>query len=305
MSAHPEWFIRDRSGEPLKAGYNTSWTTHQDAHAYALDPSNPAFADHLSALYDKLVRKFGYSYLKLDFLYAAAAEGIRHDGTITRAETLRRGLEAIRRGAGQRTFILGCGCPLGPAIGIVDGMRIGPDVSPAWANGTKQAIDAIVARSFMHRRLWLNDPDCLMLRERDTSLSAEERGALAASIAISGGMLLLSDDMNLLGPAQSVLYKSVARIGSEVDAHSTEEPALDLDLARKRPVRVVRKQLPDGALVMALNRGDETERVPLADLQLDGGNVRVVNLDGNEHESSATLELPPHSARILRIRLPA
>ena len=50
----------------------------------------------------------------------------------------------------------------------------------------------------MHRRLWLNDPDCLMLRSRETSLTADERGALAAAIAASGGMMLISDDMALL-----------------------------------------------------------------------------------------------------------
>ena len=129
---------------------------------------------------------FGYGYLKLDFLYAAAAEGIRHDPAITRAQTLRRGLEAIRRGAGEQTFILGCGCPLGAAVGIVDGMRIGPDVAPYWGAsaggagepGTALAIDAILARSFMHRQLWLNDPDCVMLRAKETqALERRARGA--------------------------------------------------------------------------------------------------------------------------------
>ncbi|MFZ0889873.1 MAG: glycoside hydrolase family 36 protein, partial [Candidatus Binataceae bacterium] len=134
MSEHPDWFIRYSEGRLLRAGYNTNWTSHQDAFAYALDPSNPAFRAHLTRLFEKLTG-FGYSYLKLDFLYAAAAEGMRHDPEATRAETLRSGLEAIRAGAGTRAFILGCGCPLGPAIGIVDGMRIGPDVAPTWGSG--------------------------------------------------------------------------------------------------------------------------------------------------------------------------
>ena len=114
MREHGDWFIKHReTGEPLRAGYNPNWTTSDDKYAYALDPSHPEFAAHLERLFRKIVEDFGYDYLKLDFLYAAAAEGIRHDPTMTRAETLRRGLEAIRRGAGERTFILGCGCPLG------------------------------------------------------------------------------------------------------------------------------------------------------------------------------------------------
>ena len=191
MAHHPDWFIMHaESGEPVRAGYNPNWTASDDKFAYALDPSNPAFRAHLRQLFAKLTRDFGYSYLKLDFLYAAAAPGKRHDQNLTRGETLRQGLEAIRAGAGDDAFILGCGCPLGQAVGVVDGMRIGPDVSPFWGStasgagdpSTVYALDAIIARSFMHRRLWLNDPDCLMLRARKTKLTADERAALAATI---------------------------------------------------------------------------------------------------------------------------
>ncbi len=303
MAAHPDWFIRDPSGEPLKAGYNTNWTSHQDGFAYALDPSNPAFASHLEGLFEKLAVKFGYSYLKLDFLYAAAAQGVRHDGSLTRAQALRRGLEAIRAGAGERAFILGCGCPLGPAIGVVDGMRIGPDVSPAWKTGTAHAIDAIVARSFMHRRLWLNDPDCLMLRERDTSLNADERGALAAAIAISGGMLLLSDDMSLLAAREGALFSRVAAVGAEVDADSAREPAMALDLMTDQPIRVLKKELHGYALAAILNRSDHAERVALSEPGQDGdGDYRIVALDGAEDDAPASIEIPPHGACIVRIR---
>jgi alpha-galactosidase len=225
MREHGEWFIKHReTGEPLRAGYNPNWTCSDDKYAYAMDPSRPEVASHLERLFRKIVEEFGYDYLKLDFLYAAAAEGVRHDPAMTRAETLRRGLEAIRRGAGERAFILGCGCPLGAAVGVVDGMRIGPDVAPYWGAataaagepGTALAIDAILARSFMHRRLWLNDPDCLMLRAKETRLSNDEREALAWTIAASGGMLLISDDMRLLDADSARLFRDVARIGAGI-----------------------------------------------------------------------------------------
>jgi len=159
MIDHPDWFImRTETGEPVRAGHNANWTASDDKFAYALDASNPAFLAHLRRLFAKLTHDFGYSYLKLDFLYAAAAPGRRHNPNLTRGETLRRGLEAIRAGSGDDAFILGCGCPLGQAVGVVDGMRIGPDVSPFWgstASGTGDpstvyALDAIIARSFMH-----------------------------------------------------------------------------------------------------------------------------------------------------------
>ena len=70
-------------------------------------------------------------------------------------------------------------------------MRIGPDVAPAWAPdernaipglestapATRNAVRNILSRTWMHRRLWLNDPDCLMARTRETDLTPAERAA--------------------------------------------------------------------------------------------------------------------------------
>ncbi|HXM88534.1 MAG TPA: alpha-galactosidase, partial [Candidatus Acidoferrum sp.] len=97
MINHPDWFIMHaETGEPVRAGYNANWTASGDKFAYALDPSNPLFRAHLRHLFTKLTHHFGFSYLKLDFLYAAAAPGRRHDPNLTRGEALRHGLEAIR-----------------------------------------------------------------------------------------------------------------------------------------------------------------------------------------------------------------
>jgi alpha-galactosidase len=282
MREHGDWFIKHReNGEPLRAGYNPNWTTSDDKYAYALDPSHPEFGAHLERLFRKLVEDFGYEYLKLDFLYAAAAEGVRYDPAMTRAQSLRRGLAAIRMGAGERTFILGCGCPLGTAVGIVDGMRIGPDVAPHWGGssgaagepGTALAIDAILARSFMHRRLWLNDPDCLMLRSKETSLSNDEREALAWSIAATGGMLLISDDMQLLDMKTANLFQEVARLGAQVDEASRIEPPLMVDFMVETPV----KTLVGEVVNLHINMSDVTQRV-----------------------EAPALELAPHSAVIVR-----
>ena len=305
MRDHAAWFIRRGDGEPLRANYNPNWTPHEDKYAYALDPSHPEFAEHLEALFRKLVHQFGYSYLKLDFLYAASAEGIRHDQNLTRAQTLRRGLDAIRAGAGEDAFILGCGCPLGAAIGVVDGMRIGPDVSPYWGSGgagdpsTVHALDAIIARSFMHRRLWLNDPDCLMLRAKETKLTADERLALASVIAASGGMLLISDDMALLGSDEGKLYRNVAAHAAEMDHHADREPVLAIDLLDDSPVRGLIKQTENGAIAMILNRGETSAHFPLT--TLGHGSFEVSTPGAEMGPATTAIDLTPHSARIVRM----
>jgi alpha-galactosidase len=312
MNEHPDWFIvHEQTGEPMRAGYNTNWTTGKDAFAYALDPSHPRFRAHLEHLFEKLTREFGYSYLKLDFLYAAGAPGRHHNPNLTRGETIRRGLEAIRAGAGEEAFILGCGCPLGQAIGIVDGMRVGPDVAPFWGStatgtgdpSTVYALDAIIARSFMHRRLWLNDPDCLMLRARETRLSADERAALAATIGASGGMLLISDDMALLDKDEGKLFRTVAQVSAEIDSNAAREPILALDLMATGDVRGLKNENPDGAIAMLLNRGDLPARVQTSDLDLAAGEAVALDLAMNEESAVFdTIDLAPHSARIIRVR---
>jgi alpha-galactosidase len=312
MSQHPDWFIMHaESGEPVRAGHNANWTTSDDKYAYALDPSNPAFRAHLRHLFEKLTRDFGFSYLKLDFLYAAAAPGRHHDQNLTRGETLRHGLEAIRAGAGDDAFILGCGCPLGQAVGIVDGMRIGPDVSPFWGStasgagdpSTVYALDAIIARSFMHRRLWLNDPDCLMLRARKTRLTADERAALAATIVASGGMLLISDDMSLLDAEAGKLFHAIAQIAEEIDSNSVREPVLALDLMTTGDVRGLITETDVGAIAMILNRGDAPARMQTSNLKFGAREIVALDLAFDEKiEIFDTIDLPPHSARILRIK---
>jgi alpha-galactosidase len=113
----------------------------------------------------------------------------------------------------------------------------------------------------MHRRLWLNDPDCLMLRTKETRLSDDERHALAWAIAALGGMLLISDDMGLLGRERSTLFRTVARIGAEADAASKDEPPSTADLMERGAVRIVSTRTRDGALHLLLNTANRGSKI--------------------------------------------
>jgi alpha-galactosidase len=155
-----------------------------------------------------MTHEWGYDYHNIDFVYAAALRGRRHDPGLTAVEAYRRGLQIIRDEAGDR-FVLGCGAPFAPSVGLVDGMRIGPDVAPYWrgvtredgfARGLHRAVRSTLAHMWMHGHLWVNDPDCLMLRERESELTLPEVQAWASLVALSGGMVLLSDDLALLEP---------------------------------------------------------------------------------------------------------
>jgi alpha-galactosidase len=215
LRRHPDWVLRERNGRRVSAGF-TWWRW-----CYALDPSHPGVRDHLQELIATAAHTWGYPYLKLDFLFAGALPGRRYDPTLTRAQAFRRGLEEIREAAGDGAFLLGCGCPLGPAIGIFDGMRISTDVAPNWNPelispllsqwlnpelalfSARNAVQNTLTRAPLHRRWWLNDPDCLLVRDHDTQLTEPEVRSLATVIGMSGGMFLASDDMTRLPPERA------------------------------------------------------------------------------------------------------
>lgn len=228
--AHPEWLARDADNptQPMIGMYNDIW----GGFMYGLDVTRPDVLDHLSHVAADLVDA-GYHYLKLDFTFSAKQRGRYADATLTPAERVRGAYEAVRRGAGEDTFILGCGAPLGSLVGVVDGMRIGPDVGPHWATdpltaslpgyretqpSTRGAWRSTLARAFLHRQVWLNDPDCLMLRTSETHLTPEQARSWALAVGVSGGMALVSDDLALLGSDERALLDEVLALGREADA---------------------------------------------------------------------------------------
>jgi alpha-galactosidase len=208
---------------------NPAW----GGQVWVLDTTRPDVRTHLEQLTRTLVA-MGWRYLKLDFTYAPSLDGEWHDPTLTPAQRVRQAYDAMRRGAGDDAFILGCGAPLGPCIGVVDGMRIGPDVAPHWeprggipgyedtAPATANALRNTLARDFMHRRLWLNDPDCLMLRVQHTQLTPAEMQTWAYAVANSGGMAVVSDDLGLLTEESRRLLDDVLTIGRQADRASVD-----------------------------------------------------------------------------------
>jgi alpha-galactosidase len=204
---HPDWILRKANGRPVNAGFG--W----NSLATALDLTNPAASDYVRTVITKAVQDWQYPYLKLDFLYAAALKGNYFDPTKTRAQVLRTGLEDIRDAAGQKTYLVGCGLSLGPALGIVDSMRIGPDVSGSWKPAyfnvnvlpknepsvpcARNSLRNILTRANMHKRWWVNDPDCILVRDQ-SDLTIAEVQTLATVIGLSGGSMVFSDDLTSL-----------------------------------------------------------------------------------------------------------
>lgn len=230
LAAHPDWVARHHSGRDARAAYNDSW----GGWAFALDTTRADVLDHLRDVYGALTAQ-GFEYHKIDFCYAAALAATRHDRTKTRAEALRMGLAAVRDGIGDDTFLLGCGCPFGPAVGVVDAMRVSADVAPVWvppyafpgfeeaAPAARNAVMGSVLRAPLHRRVFVNDPDCLLLRPVDTQLDAHQREVLTDVVAGTGAYVVVSDDLATYTDAEWAVIERLRSMQPLLDT------TLDLD----------------------------------------------------------------------------
>lgn len=192
---HPDWLLHDEQGMPVFAGRNWSGMT------YALDVTHPAVLDWLEQTIRR-VTEWGYAYLKLDFLYAAALPG-RRTQEMPREAAYRQALQVIRQAAPQ-AYLLACGAPLLPSLGLCDGIRIGPDVTPywlnkpfsAWLNNPNHPSTQNALRTCLHR-LWLKplidiDPDVVYFRSRYNALTVEQR-RLMKDLALICGFRSTSD----------------------------------------------------------------------------------------------------------------
>lgn len=305
---HPDWLLRGPLNAPTNAGYVF------DAFACGLDLTHPAVQDHTRRLIRTAVNTWGFPYLKLDFLYAAALPGRRRDPTRTRAQALRLGLEIIRQAAGPDTFLLGCGCPLGPAVGLVDAMRIGADVAPDWRpvyNGTarpfrsettmpaaRNAIRNSLTRAALHRRWWLNDPDCLLVRDT-SNLTRDEVIALATVIALAGGLVLVSDDLTRLSPERRRLIPPLLPVIGQA--------ALARDWLQRDVPELLELPLRGAAgswTVFGLCNWSERPAARALALAAESHVLDFWNQTYHRARADEPLafDLPPHGARLLAVR---
>ena len=317
---HPDWLLRNRLRSPVNAGF--LWNTFP----IALDLTHP---DALGYVYDVVkcaVSEWGFPYIKLDFLYAGALPGRHRDQTQTRAQILRAGLETIRDASGDETFLLGSGCPLGPAIGVVDGMRIGADTARRWRSSFKgielvikdepstpgafNAVHNALTRSDLHQRWWINDPDCLLLRT-ETHLTQQEVQTIASVIALTGGSLLLSDHLPDLAPERLRIAESLLPLIEKrpyildwFDSSTPKRVQLDLEGAAGPWHLLAQFNWHDEARDLSL-RLDDYYLKPTEEMyarEFWSGRTHIITAKDNSTGSLTVEQVAPHGAVLIALR---
>ncbi len=159
---HPDWLIGG-ADDPVHAGHN--W----NRDLFALDSTHPDAMEWITEVITTMCG-WGYDFYKMDFVYAAALPGRRHQ-EMSPVAAYRFGMEQLREAMGD-SYFLGCGAPILPSVGLVDAMRISPDTEPQYLpkDGDLSQPSVLAAmmtgrgRAFQQGRFWVNDPDDLIAR---------------------------------------------------------------------------------------------------------------------------------------------
>jgi hypothetical protein len=137
---------------------------------------------------------------------------VHHTPGMTRVEIFLSVLKMIREEIGADTPWLGCGCPLWPTVGYVDGIRISGDIGVDWDGigfSAQSLLTSQATRNFANHILWQIDPDSVLLRERFHNLTDVEVRSLALYAGMSAGVIMTSDDLGDLGADRLRLWKLI------------------------------------------------------------------------------------------------
>jgi len=182
---HPEWVVGG-------ADPGANWGQRLGA----LDVTNRGAKAYLQQVFTAF-RDMGIDFYKIDFIYAGALEGERADRSVSGLQAYRQGLGLIRDAIGPDAYLLGCGAPILPSVGLVDAMRVSPDTAPNYEpehgdlSQPSQRAAALTGRgrAWQQGRFWVNDPDCLLAGRP----GVEHREEWARHVEAFGGLRGSSD----------------------------------------------------------------------------------------------------------------
>jgi alpha-galactosidase len=210
----PDLFVQGPDGQPLRHRLTGNQRTF-----YVLDGTNPD-AMAIATVPIAALAAAGFTYFKLDFLYAGAFAGGRADD-VTGIEALRRGLELVRDAAGPGAILEACGAPPLPVVGRADLLRFGADTA---FDGFPLTFSYVgwMARSLAGRRYYAPviglDADQVQVRAPYSDVEARTGAVLTA---LAGPAYSLGDDLTVL-PADRL---AIALDPEVLDLAAAAEPA--------------------------------------------------------------------------------
>lgn len=193
-------FVRTKEGKPPQMIFGGP---------HILDPTHPGAAAYLTATLRALARQ-KFRYFKIDGQCALPAfyrrwRKLLHNPRRDPQEAYRDTLQAIRRGIGGRSFLVGCVGYADSGIGLFDGHRTSHDVDLSY-RGFMTAWKATMTGYFLHNVAWYSDPDVVLLR---TGSPLETAQAWATMVGITGQATFAGDALPELPPSRLDILKRI------------------------------------------------------------------------------------------------
>ncbi len=199
----------DADGNPLQGTLNL-WDAFPDEPAVRtanvpdadLEDTRQWWAEQLGGLSD-----IGMKYFKLDFLALRTSSDNRRHAHSGRLHE--RAWETFRDAVTPDAHLAPCSCDTNLALGRCDSVRISSDIGeagkwPGHADGYRRSLSSIGALWYKQRRFWVNDPDSVQIGK---GCSMGEARVRATAAALSGGHLMLSEDLRELNPSRLELFR--------------------------------------------------------------------------------------------------
>lgn len=312
---HRDWLVHTPEGDPVHIGKIGKFD-----ELYVLDTTHPGAQEYLTETYRTLANEWGARFLKLDFMDAAAVEGVHYRPNTTALEAQRIGLEVIRKAVGDDVLLDKDGSPMLTPVGIVDAGRISQDTGHTFGS-TRDAATGVAARYYMNHNFYESDPDAFTVSKQvlpdrgwhgnKAPLTLDEAESSIALSAVSGGMLEIGDDLPELGASAERLalvrnhdLLDMARLGRA----STPVDLMTYRAEDQQPSIFLLKEDARQTLLTVFNwtEAPKEHRLQLTELGLERGDrYRATDvLRGGAVEVSEgqiALTQPAHSVRMIKL----
>ena len=146
------------------------------------------------------MKSWGARYWKLDFFSLQTSATTRRRLGV--GELYARTWRTFRDVVGPEGHLAPCSCRTNTQLGYNDSVRVATDIGNAgrWPGAMKEfryGMATIAALWYKNRRFWVNDADSIQVAK---GCSLSEARVRATVVAMSGGHLMVSEDLRDVGP---------------------------------------------------------------------------------------------------------
>src|SRR6266567_1037621 len=313
---HRDWLVHNAKGDPIRIGQ-----VGGKDRLFVLDTTNPGAQEYLRQTYSTLINEWNIGYIKLDFMEDTAVEGFFYRPNTAALEAQKIGLQIIRQAVGEQVLLDKDGSPMLNPVGIVDTGRISLDTGHTF-EATRDAAPGIAARYYMNRNFFVSDPDAFCVSTQIVTdqpwhggkvpLTVDEAKASVALSAVAGGMYEIGDDLPALGADPERL--ALVQNRDMIEMIKLGRASKPVDLMSYSPeddqpsIFWLEEDHRQGMLTI-FNWTDQrhSHSIEFSSLGLPASNQYTISdvFDGKAvappNPNSVVVDLPPHSARVLKI----